>query len=126
MEKIVIPTINDGGMNARISEHFGRAPYFTVIDLDEQGNVISVKTIPNTGEHFGGRGGTKDQILALHPTVVIVYDMGPRALTGFQEAGVAVLRANSELVKDVISAYKEDKLKELTEGCHHSTHHGDV
>lgn len=125
MERIVIPTMDNGGMNARISEHFGRAPYFTVIELDEQGNVISINTIPNAGEHFGGRGRAKDQILTLNPTKVIVYDMGPRALMGFQEAKVAVLKANTELVKDVIYAYKEDKLEELTEGCHHSAHHGD-
>ncbi|MGC8972425.1 MAG: NifB/NifX family molybdenum-iron cluster-binding protein [bacterium] len=126
MERIVIPTIDDRGINARISEHFGRAPYFTVIDLDEQCNVVSVNTIPNTSEHFSGRGRAKDQILTLNPTKVIVYDMGPRALTGFQEAGIAVFRANSELVKDVISAYKEDKLEKLTEGCHHSAQQGDI
>jgi len=121
-ERIVIPTIDNGGLNARVSEHFGRAPYFTVVDLDEKGNVVSVNTVENTGEHFGGRGRAKDQILTLNPTAVIVYDMGPRALTGFQEARVAVLRANTEIVKDLISAYKEDKLEELTEGCHHSRH----
>ncbi|MGC8717211.1 MAG: NifB/NifX family molybdenum-iron cluster-binding protein [bacterium] len=121
-ERIIIPTIDNGGLSARISEHFGRSPYFTVIELDEEDNIINTETINNVSEHFSGRGTAKDQMLALHPTVVIVYDMGPRALTGFQEAGIAVFRANSELVKDIISAYKEDRLKELTEGCHHAGH----
>jgi predicted Fe-Mo cluster-binding NifX family protein len=49
--------------------------------------------------------------------------MGPRGLTGFQEAGIAVLKANADTVKDVIAAYKDDKLQELTEGCHHAHHH---
>jgi len=26
-------------------------------------------------------------------------------------------------VKDVIAAYNDDKLQELTEGCHHAHHH---
>lgn len=121
-ERIVIPTVNNSELDARISEHFGRAPYFTVIELDEEGNVVSINTIPNTGEHFGGRGKAKDQILTLNPTVVIVQSMGPGALMGFQEAKVAVLRSNTEIVKDIISAFKEDKLEELTEGCHHSAH----
>lgn len=125
-KRIIIPTIDNSGLNARISEHFGRAPYFTVIDLDEQGNVISVNTMPNTSEHFGGRERPKDQILTLNPTVVIVYDMGPRALMGFQEAKVAVLRANTEIVKDIISAFKENRLEEFIEGCHHSAHYGDL
>ncbi|MBC7321171.1 NifB/NifX family molybdenum-iron cluster-binding protein [bacterium] len=121
-ERIVIPTIDNGGLNAKVSEHFGRAPYFTVIDLDEDGNVASINTVPNTGEHFGRGGRAKDQILTLNPTAVIVYDMGPRALMSLQEAKVVVLRANAEIVEDIISAFKEDKLEELTEGCHHSAH----
>ncbi len=120
-ERIVIPTVENSGLDARISEHFGRAPYFTVIDLDEEGNVISINTILNTGEHFGGRGKAKDQILTLNPTVIIVQGMGPGALMGFQEAKIAVLRSNTEILKDIISAFKEDKLEELTEGCHHSS-----
>jgi predicted Fe-Mo cluster-binding NifX family protein len=48
--------------------------------------------------------------------------MGPRALNIFQEAGIAVLRANADTVKDVVEAYRQDKLEELTEGCHHAHH----
>jgi len=121
-ERIVIPTIDNGGLSAKVSEHFGRAPYFTVVELDELGNIVTTDTITNTSEHFRGRGTAKDQMLDLNPTAVIVYDMGPRALAGFQEAKVAVLRANAETVKDLISAYKEDRLEELTEGCHHAIH----
>jgi len=28
------------------------------------------------------------------------------------------LRANADTVKDVVEAYRQDKLEELTEGCH--------
>jgi predicted Fe-Mo cluster-binding NifX family protein len=44
----------------------------------------------------------------------------PKALRAFQEAGVAVLRANADTVKDVIEAYKRGTLEELTEGCLHA------
>jgi|GEM_PF-6425152 len=48
--------------------------------------------------------------------------MGPKALSIFQEAGIAVLKVNAETVKDVVEAYIQDKLEELTEGCHRSHH----
>ena len=30
-EKIVIPAEDGNGLNARLSEHFGRAPYFIIV-----------------------------------------------------------------------------------------------
>jgi predicted Fe-Mo cluster-binding NifX family protein len=120
--RVVIPTLDGSGLNAQLAEHFGRAPYFAVVELDEN-EVSQVKTVPNIGEHAGGRGQTHDHILELKPTAIIVYGMGPRGLNTFQSAGVAVLKANANAVGDVIAAYKDDRLQELTEGCHHAHHH---
>ena len=121
--KIVVPAVDQSGLNAQLAEHFGRAPYFAVVELDENGEVSEIKTVPNIGEHAGGRGQTHDNILELQPNAIIVYGMGPRGLSTFQSAGVAVLRANANTVSGVIAAYKDDKLQELTEGCHHARHH---
>jgi len=121
--RVVVPAVDESGMNAQLAEHFGRAPFFAVVELDENGEVSDVKTVPNVGEHAGGMGQTHDHILELKPNAIIVYGMGPRGLTGFQSAGVAVLRANANTVREVVAAYKDDKLQELTEGCHHARHH---
>ena len=122
-DRIVIPAANQEGLKANLAEHFGRAPYFAVVDLNDEGNVTNVKTVPNVGEHAGGMGYTHDHILEVQPNAIIVYGMGPRGLNTFQEAGVAVLRANAKTVGEVITAYKDDKLQELTEGCQHAHHH---
>lgn len=121
--RIVVPAVDKSGLNAQLAEHFGRAPYFVVVELDEKGEVSEVKTVPNIGEHAGGRGQTHDNILELQPNAIIVYRMGPRGLSTFQSAGVAVLRANANTVSEVIAAYKDDRLQELTEGCHHAHYH---
>jgi len=120
-ERIVIPAEDGNGLNARLSEHFGRAPYFIIVDLEEN-NISNVQVVPNESEHFGGFGRPPDRILQFKPNAVITYGMGPRALSIFQEAKVAVLRANSSTVKEVIEAYRQDKLEELTEGCHYAHH----
>jgi len=122
MVRIVIPVMNKTGLDAQLSEHFGRAPYFTVIELDENRSVMSQRTVPNTSEHFGGTGRPPDRILQFKPDALITYGMGPRALNIFQSANVAVLQANANTVRDVVSAYSNDKLEELTEGCHHAQH----
>ncbi len=120
--RIVVPVLDESGLNARLSEHFGRAPYFTVIDLEENGHISNQRTLPNTSEHFGGTGRPPDRILQIQPNALITYGMGPRALGIFQNARVAVLRANTSTVKSVIEAYNNDELEELTEGCHHARH----
>ncbi len=121
-ERIVIPVVDNSGLNSRLSEHFGRAPYFMVVEINSKGEILSVEAIPNTSEHFGGFGRPSDRILQLKPTAVITYGMGPRALNIFQQARVAVLRANAATVREIIEAYKRNELEELTEGCREARH----
>ncbi|MDH5788621.1 MAG: hypothetical protein OEZ40_10065, partial [Candidatus Bathyarchaeota archaeon] len=75
------------------------------------------------GEHAGGMGQSHDHIVKLKPNAIIVYGMGPRGLSAFQDAGVAVLKANVNTVAGNVAAYNKDILQELTEGCHHADHH---
>jgi predicted Fe-Mo cluster-binding NifX family protein len=121
--RIVVPVSDDRGVDAQLSQHFGRAPFYVVVDLDEEGHVISQKTIANTSEHFGGVGLPPDRILQLKPNALITYGLGSKALKIFQDADVAVLRTEANTVKEVVKAYNNDELQELTQGCHHAHHH---
>jgi predicted Fe-Mo cluster-binding NifX family protein len=121
-ERIVIPAEDGNGLDARLSEHFGRAPYFIVVELNEDGSILNVQAVSNESEHFGGSGRPPDRLLQLKPNAVITYGMGPRALSIFQEAKVAVLKANADTVKEVVEAHRQDRLEELTEGCRHARH----
>ena len=120
--RVVVPVVDEKGMNALLSEHFGRAPFFAVVDINEKGEVVGVKTIQNVSEHFGGSGRRADFILQLNPNAIITYGMGPRGLNIYQSVRVAVLRANANTVREVIAAYNKDELEELTEGCHQARH----
>jgi len=121
--RVIVPVEDQKGLKARLAEHFGRAPYYAIVDFDETGDVADVKTVPNVGEHAGGMGYSHDNLLVHRPTAIIDYGMGPRGLNSFHSAGVAVLRANADTVSEVVNAYKEHKLQELTEGCEHAHHH---
>jgi predicted Fe-Mo cluster-binding NifX family protein len=120
--RIVVPVSDDRGIDAQLSQHFGRAPFFAIIDLDEEGHVIDQRTIANTSEHFGGVGLPPDRILQLKPKALITYGLGPKALRVFQNAGVAVLRTEANTVRDVVRAYNNNELQELTQGCHQAHH----
>ena len=120
--RIVVPVSDEKGIDAQLSQHFGRAPFYAIIDLDEKGQVIGQGTIANTSEHFGGVGLPPDRILQLKPKALVTYGLGSKALRVFQNVGVAVLRTEANTVREVIRAYNNNELQELTHGCHQAHH----
>ncbi|MCW4016167.1 MAG: NifB/NifX family molybdenum-iron cluster-binding protein [Candidatus Bathyarchaeota archaeon] len=120
--RLVIPVSEEKGVDSQLSQHFGRAPFYAIIDLDDKGQVIGQGTIANTSEHFGGVGLPPDRILQLRPKALVTYGLGSKALKMFQDASVAVLRTEANTVKEVVNAYNNNELQELTQGCHHAHH----
>ena len=121
--RLVIPVSDENGLDSVLSQHFGRAPFYSIIDLDENGKIIGNGTIANTSEHFGGVGLPPDRIMQLKPKALVTYGLGSRALQMFQEGGVAVLRTEANTVKQVVDAYNNNELQELTTGCSHTHDH---
>jgi len=121
--RLVIPVTEEKGLDSGLSQHFGRAPFYAIIDLDDNGKIIGKGTIANTSEHFGGVGLPPDRIMQLKPKALVTYGLGSRALQMFQEGGVAVLRTEASTVKGVIDAYNNNELQELTTGCGHTHNH---
>jgi predicted Fe-Mo cluster-binding NifX family protein len=127
IQRIVIPTEDASGLEAKVAQHFGKAPYFASVDLNGRGQIIETKINPNTGEHMGGTGHPHENLLALKPTIIIAHAMGPGGLQSFRNAGITVLKAQGNSVNEVITNFKEGKLEPLTGGCphaheHHQTH----
>jgi len=121
--RLVIPVTEEKSLDSGLSQHFGRAPFYAIIDLDDNGKIIGKGTIANTSEHFGGVGLPPDRIMQLKPKALVTYGLGSRALEMFQEGGVAVLRTEASTVKGVIDAYNNNELQELTTGCGHTHNH---
>jgi predicted Fe-Mo cluster-binding NifX family protein len=123
-KRIMLPVEDKAGLEAQVAHHFGRAPYFAIVELDEKTKTSKVKTEPNRSEHMGGAAGhSHESFLALKPDVVLAFAMGPGALNTFLNAGITVLQATENTVEGNIKAYKEGKLKEMVAGCEHSHNH---
>jgi len=118
--RILIPTHDIEG--TEVADHFGRAPYFAVIDLDDNVTTFEMKVHPNTGEHSGGRGHAHINVQKYQPQAVVVLGMGPRGITSFQSQNIAVLRANSRFIQEIVQAFQKNELEELTESCSDAHH----
>jgi predicted Fe-Mo cluster-binding NifX family protein len=123
-KRIMMPVEDEAGLDAQLAHHFGRAPYFAIVEFDENQKTSKVKTEPNRSEHMGGAPGhSHESFLALKPDIVVACTMGPGALSTFQNAGITVLKAIENTVKGNIESFKEGKLKEMVGGCEHAHHH---
>jgi predicted Fe-Mo cluster-binding NifX family protein len=122
-QRIVIPTEDKSGLEANLAQHFGRAPYYTLVDLDNNNQIVGVRTEVNKGEHVGGSGHPHEHLLALKPNIFVVQSMGPGCLSSLQDAGVTVLKATGTTVKEITEQFKEGKLSALAGACEHAHHH---
>jgi len=122
VERVVVPVLDQTGEASQLSPHFGRAPLFAIVEFTEKGQIESIKFAPNRSEHFGGQGRPPDILLSFAPNTVITFGMGPRALRRFQAEGVAVMQATSEHLGEVLAAFRNNQLMELTEGCREARH----
>jgi len=115
--KILVPVIDREGLASRISGHFGKAPYYAVIELDEEYNVRNICFIENPramgyrpGEYFAQQG--------IDYVVIGEGGIGVRALENLRRYGVEVLVTNGETLKEIIESIKEQGLKPYTgRGC---------
>jgi predicted Fe-Mo cluster-binding NifX family protein len=105
--KVTIPTIDDNGLQSFVSEHFGRSPFFTVVDMDTE----AVHSISNQGQHFGGSQHPAAQA-ADTADVILCAGLGQRALRYFQERNIEVYTGASGRVRDTLQSYREGKLRQ--------------
>ncbi len=129
--KICIPTMGENGLDNQVGEHFGRVPTYTIVDLDTN----EVKVIQNTSEHMGGQGYPPEIMAKEGVNAMVCRGLGRRAIMMFEELGIDVYIGASGTVKDVIDAFKQDRLQKanMDNACgqhafrdehHHEHHHG--
>ena len=98
--RICIPTVDDRGLDSQPSDHFGSAPYFTVVDT-KSGECSSV----TNGGH--GHGGSCTPLALLGPArveAVACRGMGHGARAALESAGIQVLVAEGASVSEVVEA----------------------
>jgi predicted Fe-Mo cluster-binding NifX family protein len=122
MVRLVVPIESFDIERSVVFPHFGRAPEFAVVDLSDEGRVISIRSERNVGEHFGGQGGPETVVTSLKPDVLVVKGMGPRGLAAFQSSGIAVFTGAVNNLGEVVEAYLAGRLSCLTEPCKEARH----
>lgn len=110
--RICIPTDDDRGLQATAAGHFGRAPFFTVVDLDSD----EMEVVPNPGcRHKEHRLHHIHQLKGHRVDAVICSGVGRRAWAALTEAGIDVLGAPGQTVAARVEAVRSGAAQPVTE-----------
>lgn len=122
--KIALATDDDRGLEAVLSHHFGRCPYYVLVDIDDE-EIKGVRAEQNPFyESHGQPGEVPNFIKNLGAQVMIAGGMGPKAIGFFEQFGIHAITGASGMVGEVIKAYMSGQI-EGAKPCsdHNSSHH---
>lgn len=88
--RIAIPSLDNQGLGSLVSEHFGRCPYFTLAEIEDN-TIKSIAVIDNPLAHNHAPGQIPAFIHQQGATVILAGGMGHRAVTFFEQYGLEVV-----------------------------------
>ena len=107
---VAFPSIQPGGLDAQLSEHFGHCEVFTLVTVDGS-RVEDVKVLPNPPHEHNGCMGPVNFLAQNGVRVLIAEGMGMRPLMGFNEVGIMVLHnGGARSVREGVTALSEGRL----------------
>jgi predicted Fe-Mo cluster-binding NifX family protein len=117
MKRISFACDDNSGLQAQLSGHFGRCPYYTLVDV-EGSEIKGVNVIENPYFNNHVPGEVPHFIKDQKANVMIAGGMGPRAIDLFSGFGIEVATGISGKVSDILSAYLSGKVSG-TVACGH-------
>jgi len=120
--RVAVSADNDNGLDSVVSAHFGRCPYFVLVDLEER-EVERVRAVPNPfyGSHQPGQ--VPGFIHSQGVNVMLTGGMGGRAITFFQQYGIQPATGAAGTVRRALEHYLRGGLQEAAP-CRESVEHG--
>jgi predicted Fe-Mo cluster-binding NifX family protein len=122
MTKIAIAALDAGGLEAQVSPHFGRCPYFTVVEVDDQ-EVCAVENVTNPHYPTHDPGQIPGFINSLGVDAILSGGMGGRAVAFFRQYGIEPATGASGTVREALTRYLGGSLSGAAP-CAESVEHG--
>lgn len=120
--RVAVSVDNKNGLDSVVSPHFGRCPYFVLIDLDGE-RVEDVQAVDNPyyGNHQPGQ--VPAFIHSLGANVMLTGGMGGRAIMFFEQFNIHGVTGASGTVRQSLERYLGGQLRGAAP-CSESQAHG--
>ena len=104
MIKIAVSANEDNGLDSAVSPHFGRCPYFALVDVDGRA-IQAIETIPNPyyGQHQPGQ--VPGFIRSQGVDVMLTGGMGGRAVGFFEQYGIQPVTGAAGTVRNALEQF---------------------
>ena len=120
-KRVAVSADDSNGLDSVVSPHFGRCPYYILVDLDDREvRQVNVVANPNFGRHAPGTVPTF--IRHQGADVMLAGGMGRRAIALFQEYGIQAVTGAAGSVRHALEQYLGGELQKA-EPCSTSLGH---
>ncbi len=119
--KIVVSSDNSRKLDSSVSHHFGRCPFFTVVDVDDN-KITNVESVENPFFNGHSPGQVPALIKELHADVMLAGGMGRRAISIFENYGILCSTGAAGTVRSAVNSYTAGSL-DAALPCRESVEH---
>jgi len=120
MKRIALACDAGFGLEALLSAHFGRCPFYVLVDVGDD-RILGFQVVKNPYFPNHQPGVIPQFIHSQKANVMIAGGMGPRAIDFFNQYGIDVATGVQGKVRDVVEAYLRGEIKGIV-ACEHHDH----
>jgi len=117
MRRIALATEDNQRLSGQISQHFGRCPYYLIVDV-EGDEIVKTDSITNPYYHNHVPGMVPKFINEQGANVMIAGGIGPMAIELFASLGIEVVSGAAGNAGDTLQAYLRGEISGV-EACQH-------
>jgi len=107
--RVAIPVQDKRGLEDEIFEHFGHAPYFLLVDV-ENNEITTIEIVENPYASQHGPGLVPQFLKEKDVNILICMGIGRRALDFFNRLGIEVITGAMGKVEEILNEYLKGSL----------------
>jgi predicted Fe-Mo cluster-binding NifX family protein len=119
--RVVVSSDTDRGLDSSVSHHFGRCPFFSIVDVSD-GGIEDVQVVDNPFFQSHAPGQVPAFIRKLNADAMIAGGMGRRAIDMFREYGIGCSTGAFGTVRSAVENFIEGGLRQAAP-CRESIEH---
>ncbi len=109
--RIAIAADDDNLLASTVSSHFGRCPFYIIVDVDDD-EVKDVQSVVNPFFESHQPGQVPEFIRNQNVDVMVSGGMGRRAISLFDQHGISVATGAMGTVEDALTGYLDGNLRD--------------
>jgi predicted Fe-Mo cluster-binding NifX family protein len=114
---VAIAMEDDRGLDGEVAAHFGRCPFYLLVDVVDA-SIGASRTVANPYFEAHQPGVIPGFVAGLHADVILAGGMGPRAVALFGSYGIEIATGAVGQARAVLQAWIDGRLRGIVPCAH--------